>query len=501
MTIIMKKLHRQFIESTPTPRGSWAKRGSILPADIKFLIPSRGGMAKAWVGLLLGICLLATFSAHAAGETQTTPQGWPDRLTINCDLPFMAKQADVSAADSAQTPASAQPRVTPPIFSAPAAAYSPQATPRLQAAGPETNAFQIRIYGYIKLDAAYDTQRAQNGDYIYYVFPKINGVSDNEFNMTAKETRLDLEIISPDIGSTRVKGNLEVDFYGQSGTANSPNLRMRLAYVTVVNEDIGSLMAGQDWDTFITVRPRMNNVAILADAGALGVRRPQLRLSKALKFSKDTKIVASAAAARTIGADLDNGGQEDGVDAGFPSAQYNLCLETKSWTEKTAKVSVSGHWGMETLDQISTNGVVIASDKEWYTSYSVMGSLLLPIMSRVSLQGAVWQGQDLTSYYGGIGQGINSKLHTAIAAQGGWAEFLFDITKRINLNLGYGLDAPSQSDLNANDRSRNETLFTTLYYTIKPITFAVEYVNMTTSYKNAASATDHRVQGSVIFTF
>jgi len=464
--------------------------------------------------ILFGIFFLIMLSASfAAEETRTAPPGWPDRLTINSDLPFLVRQTNAPAAPApapaapavAQPPAdkqpSSQPSVAPVTISAPPASFLPEATPQLEASVQASKSFQIRIYGYIKLDAAYDTQRVQTGDIIYYVFPKIGGTSDNEFNMTAKQTRLDLDIVSPDIGETKINGRLEVDFYGPSGTANSPNLRLRLAYVDVANEDIGSLRAGQDWDTFITVLPRMNNISLLSDAGALGIRRPQLRLSKDLKFSKYTKIVASAAAARTIGADLDNGGQEDGVDAGFPSAQYNLCLETKLLTEKATKVSVSGHWGMETVDMISTNGTTIEISKNWYSSYSVIGSLVLPIMSRLSLQGTIWQGQDLVSYYGAIGQGINTKLDTAIAAQGGWAQILIDLTQRLNWNLGCGLDAPNQSDLNANDRSRNETLFTTLFYTIKPITFALEYFNMTTSYKNAASATDHRVQASVIFTF
>ncbi len=420
-----------------------------------------------------------------------------------------ATAAPATLASTATAPAIAAPATTTtstssafiPTISAPPATYSPESTPELRADVQATKSFQIRIYGFIKLDASYDSQRVQTGDIIYYVFPKINGTSDNEFNMTAKHTRLDLDINSPDIWATKVSGKIEVDFYGPSGTANSPNLRMRLAYVDVVNEDIGSLRAGQDWDTFITVIPRMNNISLLSDAGALGIRRPQLRLSKDIKLAKDTKIVASVAGARTIGADLDNGGQEDGVDSGFPSAQYNLCLETKLLTEKATKVSISGHWGMETLDLVSTNGIVIENDKEWYNSYSVIGSLLLPIRNWVSLQGTIWQGQDLASYYGGIGQGINTKLDTEIAAQGGWAELMIDLTQRLNWILGYGLDSPTQSDLNPKDRSRNEIFFTTLFYTIKPLTFALEYMNMTTAYKDSAGATDNRVQGSVIFTF
>lgn len=486
---------KQFLSTPLCGKRLIGKAATVHPVLLNAL--KRGKIVKRKMKKnIAGACILAALCAQAAtGEIQVAPPEWPDRLTINSDLLYWMKQGDTPALATTQTSAA------PATVSAPLVTFSPEATPQLQPNVQANKSFQIRIYGYIKLDAAYDTQRVQTGDIIYYVFPKLNGTSDNEFNMTVKQTRIDLDIISPDLGLTKISGKLEIDFYGPAGTANSPNLRMRLAYVDVADEDIGSLRAGQDWDTFITVLPRMNNIAILSDAGALGIRRPQLRLSRDFKISKDTKIVASAAAARTIGADLDNGGQEDGVDAGFPSAQYNLCLETKLWTEKSTKIGVSGHWGMETLDMVSTNGIVVEGDKYWYNSYSVIGSLFLPIMNRVSLQGTIWQGQDLASYYGAIGQGINTKLNTAIAAQGGWAEFLIDLTQRLNWNIGYGLDAPSQSDLNANDRSRNEILFTTLFYNIKPLTFAVEYVNMTTSYKNAASATDHRVQGSVIFTF
>jgi len=336
---------------------------------------------------------------------------------------------------------------------------------------------------------------------MFYVLPKNNGVNDNEFNMTAKETRLGLELKGPDIGATKVGGKVETDFYGPSGTANSPNLRLRLAYVDVINEDLVSLRAGQDWDTFITVLPRMLNFTYLEDAGALGFRRPQLRLIRDIKLADNTKLVAKIAAARTVGDDLDKGGQDDGADTGYPSGQANLCLETRLLTEKTTKISVSGHWGRETLDSISTNGAVIEDDKDNYRSYSVIGSLVLPLMKWASLQGTIWQGEDLATYYGGIGQGINSKLRTEIAAKGGWAQLLIDITQQLNWNIGYGLDAPDEADLNANNRSKNEIFFTSLYFTVKPVTFGVEYSNMTTSYKDAANATDNRVQGSVIYTF
>ena len=57
--------------------------------------------------------------------------------------------------------------------------------------------FEMKIYGYVKLDASYDTQRTSAGDLMFYVLPEVNGDKDDEFNMTAKETRLGLDILGP----------------------------------------------------------------------------------------------------------------------------------------------------------------------------------------------------------------------------------------------------------------------------------------------------------------
>jgi len=358
---------------------------------------------------------------------------------------------------------------------------------------------QLRIYGFVLFNASYDTTRVKNGDKMFYVLPKVNGEDDNEFNMTARYSRIGIELKGPDIGSTKTGGKLEIDF--DSGPSSvSPNMRLRLAYLELVNEHIGSLRAGQDWDTLITVSPRTVNCTSLKDTGALGNRRPQLRLSRAIKLAKHTLLLAKVAASRTVGEDRDDGGQDDGSDAGFPTVQGNLCLETRLLTEKPTKISISGHFGTETLDAC-TNDTITATDVDTYHTYSVIGSLVFPIHSRVSLHGTIWQGENLDAYYGGIGQGINTKLNTGIAAKGGWAQVLINITRQLNWNIGYGMDAPDEADLNAKNRSRNQVLFTSLFFTIKPVTFSVEYSNMKTSYKDADSATDNRFQGAVCYMF
>lgn len=367
-------------------------------------------------------------------------------------------------------------------------------------AGNEAPLLTLKAYGYVKLDASYDSQKTSAGDLMFYVLPKVNGESDNEFNMTARETRLGLELAGPDMECLKTTGKIEADFYG-GNTANSPNLRLRLAYVDVAMPSATSVRAGQDWETFITVIPRIVNFSYLADSGALGLRRPQFRLSQDVPIYDKTKLVAKVAAARTIGEDIDGGMQDDGADSGYPSVQYNLCMETPLLISRPAKFSVSGHWGNETVDATVSNQVV-ESDAKDYNTWSVIGSMILPVHEKVALQGTIWQGKNLDTYYGGIGQGINKTLQKGIGAQGGYIQLITDLTEKLNWNLSYGMDDPDNQDLNVGNRSKNQMVFSSVYYKItSAVTAAIEYSYMTTSYKDQANASNNRIQGAMIYKF
>lgn len=369
-----------------------------------------------------------------------------------------------------------------------------------------TSKFDASMYGYIKLDASYDTERTAAGDLMFYVLPEVNGKKDNEFNMTAKETRLGFDIGGPASDSLKSTGKIEADFYGPGGSANSPNLRLRLAYLDLAMNNGWSFRAGQDWETFITVVPKIVNFSYLADAGALGLRRAQARATKdfAVGESGNTKITAKLAAARTIGEDIDGGGQEDGIDAGMPSLQYNVVLQTKVFSSKPSKFGISGQVGRETLDDVSTNAPVriVGADTVDYDTWCVIGSVVLPLTDKVGLQGTVWTGVNLDNYFGGIGQGINKTLQSEVAAMGGFAQVMLDVTKTLNWNLGLGIDDPDDDDLNTGNRSKNGMFFTSLYYSINDAaTLAAEYSLMQTSYLGGDDASNNRLQLSAIYKF
>jgi predicted porin len=360
---------------------------------------------------------------------------------------------------------------------------------------------RLQIYGFIRADLAHDTQAtAPKADFAFWVLPEVAGEKDGQTHLGARETRLGLNVIGPEIGNWKSSGKLEMDFYG-AGNPNSYSPRMRLAYLDLAHTGGLSLRFGQDWDTFCEIVPRIVNFAYMADIGALGLRRPQARATQVLKITDNTKLVVKAAIAQTVGEDLDGGGFDDGADADWPTAQWNVALHQKLWTEKSALIAFSGHYGRETMDGSESN-VVVAVDAEDYDTWSAQGSVYLPLTKCLAVQGTLWVGENLDAYYGAIGQGVNMVLGQAIRAKGGYAQVLWDPTAKLSFGLGYSVDDPDDEDLNPGMRSKNEQVFVNAFYKINAaVTVMAEYANMTTGYLEGEDATNDRVQLAIRYAF
>ena len=360
---------------------------------------------------------------------------------------------------------------------------------------------RLQIYGYLRADLSHDTQAtAPKGDFAFYVLPEANGEKDAQTHFGARESRLGLNLFGPDSANWKTTGKLEMDFYG-GDKANAYNPRMRLAYLDLAHSSGFSLRFGQDWETFTEVTPRIVNFAYLSDVGALGLRRPQARATQELKVTDNTKLVLKIAAAQTVGEDLDGGTFEDGADADWPTAQFNVALHQKLWTEKSARIAFSGHYGQETVDE-SVSNAVVAADSQDFDSWSAQGSVFLPICKQLAVQGNLWKGENLDTYFGGIGQGVNMALGREIEAQGGWAQLLYDPTDKLAFGFGYAVDDPKDEDIAEGKPSKNQSIFGNVAYKVTAaVTALAEYTHMTTDYLGRDDAENDRVQVAMKYAF
>ena len=133
---------------------------------------------------------------------------------------------------------------------------------------------EVKVGGYVKVDAIYDLDQDLGPSLDASVIDTTPGLPSNpNFQMHAKQTRIN-------VTATQEKVNVfvEGDFYGGQGTelvSNSAHFRLRHAYGKV-----GNFLAGQTWSTFLDatwiVSP--STVDFAGPAGAINtVRQTQFR--------------------------------------------------------------------------------------------------------------------------------------------------------------------------------------------------------------------------------
>lgn len=358
------------------------------------------------------------------------------------------------------------------------------------------NKFQFEPYGYIKLDASYDDSRTNYGNFVLYVPGEAEKKNDDEFNMTARQTRLGMNITAPHIGDWTAQGRIEVDFYGDGFASheNKSEVLLRHAFFKVNKEGL-SIIAGQTSDVISPLNPYTLNYTVGWAAGNIGHRRPQLGMTLDYALDHKNRLFLAVSIARTSGLvneDLDLDGQNDGEDAGLPSIQARFALATEHFTEKESVFGLSGHYGKEEMHWD-------AIEREW-ESWSVNWDFHIPFSDQISLKGEVFAGCNLDDYFGGILQGVNVIAREGIKAMGGWAQVRYQPDQEWQIHAGFGLDNPTNDYLDPGMRAKNRFIYLNgLFEVIPSVTVGLEYSHWETEYKEMSRGTDNRIQFSFIY--
>jgi hypothetical protein len=356
--------------------------------------------------------------------------------------------------------------------------------------------FQFEPYGYIKLDASYDDSRTNYGNFVLYVPGESGKKNDDEFNVTARQTRLGMNIMAPNSDDWTARGKIEVDFYGDGSSRHESKAEpmLRHAFFEMSKEGL-SIIAGQTSDVISPLNPYTLNYTVGWAGGNIGYRRPQLRMTYEYELDNRNRFLTAVSITRTSGLvneDLDLDGQNDGEDSGIPSIQARLALATKQFTEKESVFGVSGHYGREEMDWDT-----IERELE---SWSINLDFDIPFTDRISLKGEAFVGCNLDDYFGGILQGVNVDAREGIKATGGWAQVRYQPDQEWQVHAGFGLDNPSDKYLDPGMRAKNSFLYFNALYKIIPSSIVgLEYSRWETEYKETSRGTDNRVQASFIY--
>ena len=380
---------------------------------------------------------------------------------------------------------------------------------------------QIQFYGFLRTDVILDDSRPDSSQTPLYILsedPAFGAADQSSFTLHPRLTRFGLNLkgaAMTALGGATPSGNLEMDFQN-GGKETRPIIRIRHAYFKLSWRTL-SFLVGQTWDVFGPVVPTVNNDSTMWNAGNVGDRRPQLRLSWDEKAGKGLFSLAGAAGL-TDGvdpADLDNNGVRDGEASGRPNTQLRAgysrptSARTVGTSAGSAGVGAERKWsvGLSGLYAWHETATPIAG-KDTFRTRAVALDYKLPLWKRISIQGEAWTGQNLPDFRGGINQGVNTTSGEEIASRGGWLEVGFKAGKSFLISPGYSIDDPRDRDVPAGTtqanagRVQNRAWFVSNRWQPDPsFMVGIDFLRWITDYKAFESGVDNRVNAYFQYIF
>lgn len=375
-----------------------------------------------------------------------------------------------------------------------------QATEALPTKKPLWSSLDIQLYGYLKLDAAYDTSRTDVGNFARWVERENTNSNDDQFNMTARQSRFGAMITGPDSGDMKTSGRVEVDFY-EGGSENKARLMMRHAYMKMDwPADRFSVIAGQTSDVISPLVPTTVNYSVAWWTGNIGYRRPQIRLTKELGLDNGNDLKLEGAIARTIGRGDAVGGTESGEDSGKPTLQGRVSTTVDLFEVAPAAVGLSGHYGREEYDT-APNG----SNRD-FTTWSLNVDFVQPVCDWLTIKSELFTGENLSAYLGGIGQGVTTDAgpnqYDEIGSAGGWVAASLGPWDNNRFNVGLAMDDVDRGDVDEGARTLNRSVFANMFCSLsKNVDWAVEVSHWKTDYAGNGDAESVRFQTAFIYKF
>ncbi|HHK42328.1 MAG TPA: hypothetical protein ENJ50_07915, partial [Planctomycetaceae bacterium] len=271
--------------------------------------------------------------------------------------------------------------------------------------------FRIIPYGSLWADMIYASERTHPGAYTLFVFSRQQH-GEPAFTIDARRTRLGANIEGPpwdEPAEVRSGGRVEIDFHGNFVTENKANVLLRHAYWELTSPTF-RVLVGQTWDVVSPLLPGTLNYSVGWAGGNIGFRRTQFRLERYWKSPRGVTWILQGALAQDIVADFptDPGVRRESSD--WPVLQFRAAIAWPSLhSTDSVTVGASGHWGESGFDFLEVGPPPLnlpPQDDVRIRTWSWNIDIRWPLGERAGFQGEFFHGSNLSSFLGGIGQGV-----------------------------------------------------------------------------------------------
>lgn len=420
------------------------------------------------------------------------------------DMPTRRIAITFAAALALTTAAQAQQPATPPATPSPASAV---------ATAPKPPEIKVTPYGIAFFNLFSNSGAVNNGD--VPLFAAASG--PGHLGMTARQSRLGLRVTGAMLGKAKVTGVLEGDFFGGYPTVgigdNMGVFRLRLANARL-DWTKGSLVVGQDWMIFAPVNPlsiSSQGIPLFAAGGNLWSRLPQVRGEWK---TKQVLLQGGLLAPQTgdfNAAFFYQPGSGALSETPFLQGRAAVMLADFAASKKVGTIGVSGHWGQSRVTTTAANRT--------FDSNGIAADWVLPLGTKVTVQGEAFAGSNLGGFQAGIFQGLIADGAIAgpagvpvldgprgIGTKGGWVQVTAAVTPTVTVHGGFGTDNPDDEDfltvVRRETRIDNAAIsFGVQHRASAQITWGVEYRRLETTYLVAGDKDVSHLNVGFTFTF
>jgi hypothetical protein len=350
------------------------------------------------------------------------------------------------------------------------------------------SSLKLSVYGFIKLNFTYDSRNLGKSDLFKPSSIPVPGVQDDNFFMSAKQTRVGLKI-SKETSFGTIKGVIEGDFHNTSSDVGGL-FKLRHAYINVKN-----LTVGMTWSYFFDIETNPNTVDYEGPNSSTLSRVPQIRY----EYKSKNHIWGISIENPLIDISLQPNGNIDPKSQRFPDLvpSYKYQSENGSSIKLAALVRELLYTELSTKDTKRLWGYGMGIFVNWKVFAN--DNIKFQLVHGTGVAGYI---EDLSGLGYDAIEDTAGKLET-LPVTGGFISYQHQWSHLFNSTFVFGgLQTDNNNSLASNDYKRGRYAALNLFYTpVSSLDFGIECLVGQRKNQDIQKGYAERVQAAVVFKF